>query len=107
MLYEVITPYAKSGIDKIVESVDFITRELSQEGMIMTSNGRENHFHITNLGVMKPTYLSQENIFNSESLNMVKSDCPIAVLNFSGFRDYFPELTIANCGAIGADARPN
>jgi len=89
-------PYIKAGETKIIQAMDFFTRELEQSGMRLKSKGKENLFHFTNLGVLKPTYLSQESSFDTDSLNSADGESPVALLNFSGFRDYFPQLAAAN-----------
>ena len=89
-------PYRKTGIKTIRKSIDFFTSEVEQEGLALKGNGGQNHFHLTNFGTMKPTYLSQESVFNEDIPDLLKSDKKIAILNFSGFRDYYPEQTLAN-----------
>jgi len=89
-------PYAKTGIPGIRGSISFITEKLSQEGINLNSNNDFNHFHITTLGSLKPTYLSQESVFSARVTDIVDSHEKLAILNFKGFRDYYPEQTAAN-----------
>jgi len=89
-------PYARTGIPGIKGSLNFITEKLSAEGITLSSNNDFNHFHITTLGTLKPTYLSQESVFSARVTDIVNSQQKIAILNFKGFRDYYPEQTAAN-----------
>ena len=86
-------PYARVGIPGIRSSIDFIKDRLGVEGITMNHNSEFNHFHITTLGTLKPTYLSQESVFSARVTDIVNSHEKIAVLNFKGFRDYYPEQT--------------
>ena len=89
-------PYSKSGMDAIRGSIDFIRDKLSAEGLSLNYLNEFNHFHITTLGILKPTYLSQESVFDDRLSGMIKSKKKIAVLNFKGFRDYYPEQAASN-----------
>ena len=90
-------PYAKTGIPgNTREALNFITEKLADEGITLNHNNEFNHFHITTLGTLKPTYLSQESVFSARVTDIVNSHEKIAILNFKGFRDYYPEQTAAN-----------
>jgi len=89
-------PYAKTGIPSIRESIGFITEKLSDEGITLNHNRNDNHFHVTTFGTLKPTYLSQESVFGTKVTDIINSSEKIAILNFKGFRDYYPEQTAAN-----------
>jgi glycerol-3-phosphate dehydrogenase subunit B len=89
-------PYTKTGLPGVRESIRFITEKLSEEGITLNNNDDLNHFHITALGTLKPTYLSQESVFSTKVVDIVNSGQKLAILNFKGFRDYYPEQTAAN-----------
>lgn len=88
-------PYAAAGITNIKKSLDFFSSELEKESLKLNNNGDSNHFHITAIGTLKPTYLSQESTFNDKAVSILQNHSKIAILNFNGFRDYYPEQTIA------------
>ncbi len=88
-------PYAAAGITNIRKSLDFFSDELGKGSLVMNNNGNLNHFHVTAIGTLKPTYLSQESIFNEKAVSILHNHSKIAILNFSGFRDYYPEQTIS------------
>lgn len=89
-------PYSKVGLKTIRESINFITERFSSEGITLNHNNEYNHFHVTALGRLIPTYLSQESVFSADLPGAVTSRKKIAVLNFNGFRDYYPEQTAAH-----------
>lgn len=89
-------PYAKTGIAGVHGSIKFLTEVLSEQGITLNNNNEFNHFHITTLGTLKPTYLSQESVFSTKLTDIVNTHEKIAILNFKGFRDYYPEQTAAN-----------
>ncbi len=91
-----VHPYSKVGIKSLRESIGFITDKLSGEGITLNHNSDYNHFHVTALGRLKPTYLSQESVFSADFSGAVTSRKKIAILNFDGFRDYYPEQTAAH-----------
>lgn len=88
-------PYAKAGLPVIQKAMDFFIDKTSRAGLTLNHNADMNHFHITGLGMLKPAYLSQESVFSPRGLEVVNSREKIAVMNFSGFRDYYPEQTVA------------
>lgn len=89
-------PYAKTGLTMIKKSLEFFTERVSEEGITLNHNREYNHFHVTALGAVKPTYLSQESVYSAEGKELIKSGAKIAILNFKGFRDYYPGQTAAN-----------
>lgn len=87
-------PYSKTGIKAIKKSISFFKDELNKESLELNSNGDLNHFRISAVGTLKPSYLSQNSIFNDRAIKILHNKSKIAILNFSGFRDYYPEQTI-------------
>ncbi|HOK02770.1 MAG TPA: glycerol-3-phosphate dehydrogenase subunit GlpB [Spirochaetota bacterium] len=89
-------PYTKIGLSSIKKSIDFFVDELASDNIPLNNNGEYNHFRVTPLGAVKPTYLSQESVYSSKGKEIIKSKGKIAILNFKGFRDYYAEQTAAN-----------
>jgi len=87
-------PYSKTGVRAVQEGVSFLKEELGKAGLKLYNNGTENHFHITGLGTMKPSYFSQESVYNEHLQEAFLGKPNIRVLNFEGFRDYYEELTL-------------
>ncbi|HQP49235.1 MAG TPA: glycerol-3-phosphate dehydrogenase subunit GlpB [Spirochaetota bacterium] len=89
-------PYSKCGIDMIREGISFFSETLEKEGLVLYHNNDYNHFHVSTMGTVKPTYLSQRSVFNDNIKEGFKKRSKIAILNFSGFRDFYPELAAEN-----------
>ncbi len=89
-------PYAKCGMDTIREALDFFQRETAAGGLDLYHNDDSNHFHVSTMGTVKPTYFSQRSVFNEGIRDSFKKRPKIALLNFSGFRDFYPELAAVN-----------
>ncbi|MBF0529829.1 MAG: glycerol-3-phosphate dehydrogenase subunit GlpB [Deltaproteobacteria bacterium] len=93
-------PYAKCGIDLITDSLHFFRRQISSQGLEFYSNGQNNHFHITALGGIKPTFLSPPTVFNDRIKAAFENRSPLAILTFEGFRDFQPALAAANLAKL-------
>jgi len=89
-------PYSKCGIETIREAVSFFSDTVEKEGLELYHNNDYNHFHVSTMGTVKPTYLSQRSVFNDRIKEGFKARSKIAILNFSGFRDFYPELAAEN-----------
>lgn len=89
-------PYSKCGISTIHEALEFFQREVALGGLQLYNNGDSNHFHVSTLGTIKPTYLSQRSVFNEEIKEAFKLRPKIALLSFAGFRDFYPKLAAEN-----------
>lgn len=89
-------PYARCGIGTIREALAFLSEQLAIEGLDLYHNAEYNHFHVTPLGTLKPSYFSQRSVFNEDIKKTFGSRAKIAVLNFDGYRDFHPELALSN-----------
>ena len=89
-------PYAKCGLDDIIAAMDFFQEEVNSEGLCLSSNGRYNHFHITAVGTLKPTFFSPASVFTREIKTAFEKKPCIAIMNVKGFRDFHPVLAAAN-----------
>jgi glycerol-3-phosphate dehydrogenase subunit B len=89
-------PYAKCGIDNIKEALFFLKESLAEEEIDLYHNEYKNHFHLSTLGVLKPSFFSQRSVYNEKIRGVFGKKSKLAVLNFDGYRDFFPEITIAN-----------
>ncbi len=89
-------PYTKCGLDDVVEAMDFFQRETDTQGFRLHSNSRDNHFHVTAVGTLKPTFFSPASVFTREIKTVFEKKPCIAILNIKGFRDFHPVLAAAN-----------
>jgi glycerol-3-phosphate dehydrogenase subunit B len=89
-------PYAKCGIENIKEALFFFKDSLAEEEIDLYHDENKNHFHFSTLGVMKPSFFSQRSVYNESIRDVFGKKSKLAVLNFDGYRDFYPEITIAN-----------
>lgn len=89
-------PYAKCGMETIEAAVQFLRNEVGHEGFELCSNERDNHFHVTSLGTLKPTFLSQRSVFNEVIRSGFARKLKAAVITIEGFRDFYPDIAAAN-----------
>jgi len=88
-------PYTKCGKPLIIEALLFFKQECEQQGLFLFDNGNLNHFHVTTLGTLKPTYFSQRSVFNEDVYSRFKAMKKIVIINFEGYRDFHPQLAAA------------
>ncbi len=89
-------PYAKCGEALIEDALFFLKKEVARENFYLYSNERDNHFHVTTLGTLKPAFFSQSSVFNEHLKESFEKKPKIAILTFEGFRDFYPELVSVN-----------
>lgn len=89
-------PYAGCGIDAIRAALAFFKQETANAGLPLYENHTSNHFHVTALGTLKPTFFSQQSVFNQEIRSVIDRAPSIAIVNIHGFRDFHPQMTAAN-----------
>ncbi len=89
-------PYAKCGISDIKEALFFLKETIAEEDIDLNHNEDKNHFHLSTLGVLKPSFFSQRSMYNEKIRDAFKKRSKIAVLDFEGYRDFYSEITIAN-----------
>lgn len=85
-------PYARLGAAGVREAIEFFISQVAKEDLPLVTNGEGNHFHVTGIGTLKPTYLSQPSVFNERIRKAWEDREPIAILNFVGYRDYYAEM---------------
>ncbi len=89
-------PYARCGAGRIREALFFLKDELGKEGLDLYYNDDSNHFHVSALGMLKPSFFSQTSVFNDTIRETFGHRAKIAVINFDGYRDFYPEMAISN-----------
>ncbi len=88
-------PYAKAGPEIIKAALGYFQGQVRCQGLEYVSNEPGNHFHVTALGALKPTYLSPRGVFNENIKGMFGEKAEIAIFNFAGYRDFHPGLAAA------------
>lgn len=89
-------PYAKVGIETVRASLSFFAEEIAAEGIHFYCSGEKNHMRITPIGMTRPAYFSQQSVFHEGIANSLKNFKKAALLNFEGYRDFYPALAIPN-----------
>ncbi|MBF0224033.1 MAG: glycerol-3-phosphate dehydrogenase subunit GlpB [Desulfobacterales bacterium] len=89
-------PYATCGIDIIEESLYFFKDALEKENLTLFSNGKNNHFTVTAVGAIKPTFFSQIGMFNEKIKSAFERKSKIAIINIQGYRDFYPLIIAKN-----------
>lgn len=89
-------PYTKCGPDTVRDALFFFKDILAHEGLELHHNGNKNHFIISTLGALKPSFFSQGSVYSKNIRAAFEKKSKIAVLNFDGYRDFYPDITIAN-----------
>ncbi len=89
-------PYNRVGVKRIREAIGFIRNELESAGIILNGLEKKNHLHLTALGNVKQTYLSQRSLFSKGLYRTFTEPGEAAVINFEEFRDFFPLLAEKN-----------
>ncbi|MFP4475571.1 MAG: glycerol-3-phosphate dehydrogenase subunit GlpB [Desulfatibacillaceae bacterium] len=89
-------PYAACGVETVRRALGFFQEEMAAQGHSMNDNGDLNHFHLTALGTVKPTYFSPVGMYDSRVEEAFQRRQKVALLTFAGFRDFYPELAAAN-----------
>jgi glycerol-3-phosphate dehydrogenase subunit B len=89
-------PYSKIGADAVKSGLDFFVDQAKARNLDYCANGDKNHLHITALGKVRTTYLSPDGVYSPRIEEAFLNKKKVAVLNFAGFRDFYPELAAAN-----------
>ncbi len=89
-------PYARCGSSRVREALFYFRDQLDLEDIDLYNNDDANHFHVTTLGTLKPTFFSQRSVFNEKIRLAFEKKSKIAALNFEGYRDFYPELAVIN-----------
>lgn len=88
-------PYKKLG----VESLEFMAGEaadlLSRAGVKTFGNANENHMRVSPLGVMRPAWLTLENLVTLDSLKKLERH-HVAIIGLAGFLDFYPRFIAAS-----------
>ncbi|MDV7103330.1 glycerol-3-phosphate dehydrogenase subunit GlpB [Vibrio sp. TH_r3] len=91
-------PYAKLGVGKVINALDWFQAKMEDEGLPLSKlDSLQNHYRITTMGTLKPTWLSQPFVrkidYNFDNLKSIKR---IVMLSVQGFRDFQPQIAQDN-----------
>ncbi|WP_413283457.1 glycerol-3-phosphate dehydrogenase subunit GlpB [Vibrio sp. MA40-2] len=91
-------PYAKLGVDKVLNALDWFQAKMQDEGLPLSKlDSLQNHYRITTMGTLKPTWLSQPFVRKIDySFDNLKGIKRIVMLSVQGFRDFQPQIAQDN-----------
>ena len=83
-------PYAKIGKDNIETFINEGEQLLREAGINIEGSAQRNHYRVTPLGTLRPTWLTGSEFITSNKNKLEWKN--IAILNFSGFIDFYPKF---------------
>lgn len=84
-------PYAKLGENKFRELVEKAEIFLKNAGISTQGNYKENHYRVTPMGTLKPTWLTLKNLLTSENEKHLPVQHP-GIFNVTGFLDFYSQF---------------
>lgn len=95
-------PYAKLGEHRFCELAGESESFLSGIGLSFQGSAAKNHYRITPMGILKPTWLSASGFAVSQS----DSKLPwkkVSIFNISGFLDFYPQFLAGEFAGMGTE----
>jgi len=96
-------PYAKIGEDKFTIRVSDAEKFLSAIDIPTHGNAAKNHYRITPMGGLKPTWLTMQDFAVSQE----KDSLPwkkVAIFNIAGFLDFYPRFIADEFSKMGTES---
>lgn len=93
-------PYSKIGEEAFSELTSKAESFFTEIGLPMEGSAHENHYRVTPMGTLKPTWLSTANLAASNS----ESSLPwkkVSIFNISGFLDFYPQFIADEFAKLG------
>lgn len=84
-------PYAKLGENKFKELTRQAEEFLKNAGISTQGNYKENHYRVTPMGTLKPTWLTLKNLLISENEKCLPIQHP-GIFNVTGFLDFYTQF---------------
>lgn len=88
-------PYKKLGVDSLVDMADEAADLLRRAGVKTIGNVRENHLRVSPLGVLRPAWLTLENLVTLDALKNLEHP-HVAIIGIAGFLDFYPRFIAAS-----------
>ncbi|MDY4044221.1 MAG: glycerol-3-phosphate dehydrogenase subunit GlpB [Marinifilaceae bacterium] len=95
-------PYAKLGEDKFKELSNCVVDFLTEAGVQVVGNPEQNHYRVTPMGTLKPTWLT----FKEQVVCEQEDKLPwkkIALFNITGFLDFYSRFIIDEFQRLGTE----
>jgi len=94
-------PYAKLGENKFKELTRQAEEFLKNAGIFTQGNHEENHYRVTPMGTLKPTWLTLRNLLISENEKCLPIQHP-GIFNVTGFLDFYTQFIADEFLKMGA-----
>lgn len=93
-------PYAKLGSKNFSQLAKEAEHFLKEVGVSMKGDARKNHFRVTPMGTLKPTWLTLEDHMQGENADRI-SWKKISIFNVTGFLDFYTQFIVDELAKIG------
>lgn len=97
-------PYAKIGVENMQQLMIDAKSILSEAGISTYGNEKDNHYRITPMGKLRPTWLTQKGYAvntNGDSLPWKSA----AIFGIEGYLDFFPHFIADELQAMGVETK--
>ena len=94
-------PYAKLGETKFKELAQQAEEFFKNAGISTQGNHEENHYRVTPMGTLKPTWLTLKNLLISENEKCLPIQHP-GIFNITGFLDFYTRFIADEFLKMGA-----
>lgn len=95
-------PYVKLGVGKFTELAGQAERFFENAGIRLEGSALKNHYRVTPMGTLKPTWLTLENFMSSEEENSLPWK-KVAIFNVSGFLDFYAQFIADEFRKMGTE----
>lgn len=93
-------PYAKLGSSKFVQLTQEAESFFKDAGIHVQGNTGKNHYRVTPMGTLKPTWLTLEDHLQGENTNQIQWK-KISIFNVTGFLDFYTQFIVDELAKIG------
>ena len=93
-------PYTKLGSNKFSQLAKEAENFLKEVGISVKGDARKNHFRMTPMGTLKPTWLTLEDHMQGENADRI-SWKKISIFNVTGFLDFYTQFIVDELAKIG------
>ena len=97
-------PYVKLGSEKFADLAGKAKSFLEEVGVSVEGNACRNHYRITPMGTLKPTWLTLKEQMITDDENRLPWK-RIAVFNVTGFLDFYTQFIVDEFRKIGTECR--
>ncbi len=95
-------PYVKLGRGKVAELANLAEDLLCKAGVSVNGNAGKNHFRVTPMGTMKPTWLTLDGYATSVEAGKLPWK-KVALFNIAGFLDFYTNFIVDEFKKLGVE----